>query len=181
VTTINRTIGTIIGVAMVVAFTALIVALVLSLASDQFPGIKTIGSEVRCLLGVPEAGSECVARQMADLSELRRALEDERKRLVDVDAAQEFVFTQGDRVKDRVTLVVGTLYRDAAAQTGLIRSFCWIIVDNEGLDPRVEVAVLNGDGRTEERQASLADLALLEMSERDVDAARAACPFPRVR
>lgn len=178
-TTIKGTLGTLIGVAMVVAFTALILVLVLSLASEQLPGIKTFGSELRCLLGVPDADSDCIKRQITALNEQRLILEEERKRLVDVAARQEFVFTQGDQLKDGVTLIVGTLYQDAAAQTGLIRSFCWIIVDSGGLDPQVEVAVMHGDGRIEVRQANPADVALLDMSARDVDAARDACPFPR--
>jgi hypothetical protein len=178
---IKEALGTVIGVAMVVAFTAFIVALVLSLTSEQLPVIKNIGSELRCLLGIPAADSPCVAETIDALNEQRRVLEEERERLDDVMAGQSFVFTQGKHLKDRVSLVVGTLYMDAAAQTGLIRSFCWIIVDNGGLDPRVGLAVMHGDGRIEELQASPSDLGLLDMSAHDVEAARGACPFPTVR
>ncbi|MEO0697851.1 MAG: hypothetical protein AAFY84_17350 [Pseudomonadota bacterium] len=121
---IKRMIGTAIGFAMVLAFTAGIVTLVLSLASEQLPGIKTIGAELRCIAGFPEAGSECVAQELAVLENERSALAEERERLGDVIAAQDFVFSQGDELKDGVNLVVGTLYANAARQTGLIRSFC---------------------------------------------------------
>jgi len=177
---IKRMIGTAIGFAMVLAFTAGIVTLVLSLASEQLPGIKTIGAELRCIAGFPEAGSECVAQELAVLENERSALAEERERLGDVIAAQDFVFSQGDELKDGVNLVVGTLYANAARQTGLIRSFCWAIIDNGGLDPRVGLAVLHGDGRIEDVAVRADDLTLLEMSAGDVDAARSACPFPVV-
>ena len=179
-TRIKEALGTVIGVAMVIAFTAFIVALVLSLTSEQQPAIKNFGTELRCLLGIPKADSPCVTEKIDALNEQRRVLEEERDRLNDVMAGQSFVFTQGKHLKDRVSLVVGTLYMDAAAQTGLIRSFCWIIVDNGGLDPQVGLGVMHGDGRIEELQASPSDLSMLGMSARDVDAARDACPFPRV-
>lgn len=177
---IKRMIGTAIGFAMVLAFTAGIIALVLSLASEQLPGIKVVGAELRCIAGFPQAGSECVAQELAALEDERRALEEERERLGDVIAAQNFVFSQGDELKDGVNLVVGTLYADATSQTGLIRSFCWAIIDNGGLDPRVGLAVLHRDGRIEDVAVRADDLALLEMSAGEVHAARTACPFPGV-
>lgn len=177
---IKRMIGTAIGFAMVLAFTAGIIALVLSLASEKLPGIKAIGSELRCISGFPEAGGECVAQELAALEAERRALEEERERLGDVIAAQSFVFSQGDQLKDGVNLVVGTLYADATRQTGLIRSFCWAIIDNGGLDPRVGLAVLRDDGRIEDVAVRADDLALLDMDANEIDVARSSCPFPGV-
>lgn len=177
---IKRMIGTAIGFAMVSLFTAGIIALVLSLASEQMPGIKTLGSELRCIAGFPQAGSTCVAQELAALEDERRALEEERERLGDVIAAQDFVFAQGDELKDGVNLVVGTLYADATNQSGLIRSFCWAIIDNGGLDPRVGLAVLHGDGRIEDVAVQADDLALLDMDASEIHAARSACPFPGV-
>lgn len=179
-TAIRHGIGTAIGVAMITGFTGLILALVLSLASEQMPALKNMGAELRCLAGVPAEDSACVRRKIAALNDQRRALEAEKQRLGDVIAAQSFVFTQGDKLADRVNLVVGSLYENAEARAGLIRSFCWAIVDNGGLDPRVGLAVMRGDGRIEMLEAGPADLALLGLSARDVDAARAACPFSEV-
>lgn len=177
---IKGTIGTGIGVAMIVGFTALILGLVLSLAAEQLPVIKTIGSELRCLTGFPEEGSRCWINKLAALDDQRRALEEEKERLGHVIAAQSFVFTQGVQLKDGVTLVVGTLYQDAAAKRGVIRSFCWIVVDSGGLDPRVGLAVMDGDGSIEDLKPDAADLAQLAMTASDVSTARAACPFPEV-
>ena len=177
---IKSMIGTAIGFAMVLAFTAGIIALVLSLASERLPGIRSLGSELRCIAGFPAADSDCVANEMAALEAARIALEEEYEQLGDLIAAQDFVFTQGDELKDGIHLVVGTLYADAARQSGLIRSFCWAVVDHGGLDPRVGLAVLHGDGRKEDVSVRASDLALLEMVAGEVDAARAACPFPRV-
>lgn len=179
-TKLRNIIGTAIGVAMISGFAALILALVLSLASGQFPALGAIGEEVRCLAGVPKDGSACMVRKIAALEDQRRALDEERKRLGDVIAAQSFIFSQGEMLKDGVSIVAGTLYRDAASQTGLIRSFCWLIVDNEGLDPRIGIAVMQSDGRIEEIVPDPRRTAVIDMNARDVDAARAACPFPRV-
>lgn len=177
---IRNFIGTAIGVTMIVGFAALILALVLSLASGQFPALKKIGAEARCIAGFPENVSPCMMRMIAGLHDQRRALDEERQRLGDVIAAQSFVFTQGDELRDGLNLVVGTLYEDADAQTGLIRSFCWVIVDHGGLDPRVGLAVMRDDGRIEELAPDAQQRALLDLSAREVDAARAACPFPQV-
>lgn len=105
---------------------------------------------------------------------------EDHERLGDVIAAQSFVFSQGDELKDGVNLVVGTLYADATGQTGLIRSFCWAIIDNGGLDPRLGLAVLHSDGRIEVVAVRADDLALLEMNASDINAARSSCPFPGV-
>lgn len=177
---IKNIIGTAIGVTMITGFAALILALVLSLASGQFPALASIGDEVRCLAGLPKDGSACMMRKIAALDDQRRALEEERKRLGDVIAAQSFVFSKGETLRDGLSIAAGTLYEDAASQTGLIRSFCWVIVDNEGLDPRIGLAVMQSDGRIEEITPDPRRLAIIDMSARDADAARAACPFPRV-
>jgi hypothetical protein len=124
VKTVKETLGTLVGVVMVIAFTSFIGALVLSLTSEQLPAIKHVGAELRCLLGIPKADSPCVTEEIDALNEQQRVLEEERDRLNDVMAGQSFVFTQDKHLKDRVSLVVGTLYMGAAAQTGLIRSFC---------------------------------------------------------
>lgn len=179
--TIKSGLGTAIGVAMVIAFTAFILAMVLSLASEQLPAIRTAGAELRCLLGVPEANSTCVINKMAALEEQRRATKIERKRFMDVMAEQNLVLTQGKKINDRIYLLVGTLYEDTATRTGVIRSFCWASLDIAGIDTRFGLAVMYGDGRITELKPDPADLALLEMSARDVDDARAACPFPRVK
>lgn len=177
---IRDRIGTAIGVAMTIGFAALILALVLSLAAGQFPALRGFGAELRCLVGLPEDGSACMTRKLAALDAQRRALDEERQRLGDVIAAQSFVFSQGAQLKDGITLVAGTLYQNAAAQTGLIRSFCWAVIDNGGLDPRVGLAVKHGDGRIEELTPDARQRALLEMSASAIDAARTSCPFPEV-
>lgn len=177
---IRNFIGTAIGVTMIVGFAALILALVLSLASGQFPALRKIGAEVRCIAGIPADGSRCMMDRIAALNAQRRALDEERQRLGDVIAAQSFVFTQGEELRDGLNLVVGTLYEDADAQTGLIRSFCWVIVDNSGLDPRVGLAVMREDGRIEELAPDAQQRAQLALSTPEIDAARAACPFPKV-
>jgi hypothetical protein len=175
---IKHVIGTAIGVAMVVAFAAFILALVLSLASEQLPAIKTIWTDVRCLAGFPEINSACVREQLAELRLQRLGLEEERERILGIIGAQRLVFTQGKQLKDGISLVVGTLYQDGAAQAGLLRSFCWAIVDNPGLDPRVGLAVKHADGRIKDADIGAAELALLGISGRAASAARAACPFP---
>lgn len=165
---------------MVIGFTAFLFALVLSLAAQQIPAIGKIGADIRCLAGIPAAGSTCVAERIAALDAQRRAVEEERERLRSAITGQSFVFAQGPQLKDGVSLVVGTLYRDAAAQRGLIRSFCWAIKDSGGLDPRVGLAVKRDDGHVEEVSVGVAELAVLELSASDVDDARALCPFPQV-
>lgn len=176
--TIKTFLGTVLGFAMVVTFTMGVSALVLSLAAEQFPEVTSIKATLRCIAGVPDDDSQCVSDLVATLRLEREAIERERQQLSDDIAKQNFVFVEGEKLRDSVSLVVGTLYQDASQQTGLIRSFCWVIVDSGGLDPRVGIAIKHSDGRVEDVALDRADLALLQLNAQDVDAARAACPFP---
>lgn len=184
-TAIKTLFGTIIGFLMVVAFTGSIAATVISLAMPDKTALKAAWAELRCLAGYPIAGSDCVqdivraanaARSEADRA--RDLAEDARKAAEDALAKGNLKFEQGPAIKTGVSLVVGTIYLDVAAQSGLVRSFCWAIVDEGGLDPRVGLAVRGADGQIAVLPLSQDNLELLEMDAADLSAALAACPWP---
>lgn len=175
---IRSALGTAIGTAMAAVFAGGVSLLVLSLTAEQLPVIKTVGSELRCLVGIPADGSACQRDMIAALRDQIEKLELEQDDLGDQIATQSFAFTQGEELKDGISLVVGTLYEDARGRRGLIRSFCWAIVDAGGLDPRVGLAVMHRDRRIESIATGAAEVALLEMSASEIDAAREACQFP---
>ena len=140
---IKGAIGTAIGFCMAAGFTCLILALVYSLASEQMPALKSIWPELRCVAGFPENGSSCASQEIATLEDELRNSEQERKRASDAIVGDRLVYTQGEKLKDGVYLAAGTLYQDTAAQTGLIQSYCWVVADISGLDPRAAVAVMS--------------------------------------
>lgn len=180
-TSIKNTFGIAIGVVMVASFAAALIALVLSLASTQMPGINSAASELRCWAGVPQQGSTCMLNELAELRDEKQHLREEREKLSDMVAAQSFVFSEGEKLKDGHSLVVGTLYEDANARTGLIRSFCWVIIDKGGLDPRVGLAVMEKDGTVHPIYATDQSRAVLNMPLDVQMDATMRCPFPDIQ
>ena len=70
------------------------------------------------------------------------------------------------------------IYQNAVARSGIIRSFCWAIIDSSGLDPRVGLAVRDGNGQIEAINLSASERDQLDVSPSDIDAARQTCPWP---
>jgi hypothetical protein len=182
---IKRMLGTAIGFVMVLVFTGAIAALVLSLALPNKAILKDAIEDLRCLAGYPSAGSTCAQDQIrqadaatAAANRQRAAAEAARQAAEDALVSGDLEFAQGPELKYGVSLVVGTIYQDAVTQSGLVRSFCWAIVDSGGLDPRVGVATRDATGAVTVLDLSDADLALLELDASEVSAALASCPWP---
>lgn len=162
------------------AFVLAIAALSLLILKEEIPALQTALSDVRCFVGMPEQGSSCVRDQLDALKREREAVEEERERLATMVGAQDFVFVEGDDLPDGGKLVVGTLYEDAAARTGLIRSFCWAIFDRGGLDPRIGLSIMQADGTVQPVSLRDTDLIVLKLARSDLAAVRAMCPFPDI-
>jgi hypothetical protein len=63
-------------------------------------------------------------------------------------------------------------------RTGLQRSFCWAIIDEGGLDPRVGLAVREASGQVSILPLSDDDIALMELEPGEAADAHASCPWP---
>ena len=181
-TAIKRILGTAIGFVMVLAFTGTITAIVFSLAVPDKTALREFWEEVRCIGGYPVAGSHCAqdAIRRADdavaAANKRRAdAETAQKAAEDALARGDLEFAQGPTLKDGVSLVVGTIYLDVASRTGLQRSFCWAIIDEGGLDPRVGLAIRDASGQTRVLPLSDDDIALMELEPGEAAAAHASC------
>lgn len=184
-TAIKRVFGTAIGFLMVLAFTGMITAIVISLALPDKTVLRETWQEIRCLAGYPVAGSDCVkaairrANDAVDAANQRRANAEAAQRAAeDALARGDLEFTQGPALKDGVSLVVGTIYLDVANRTGLVRSFCWAIIDEGGLDPRVGLAIRDASGQVSILSLSDNDIALMELEPGEAAAAHASCPWP---
>ncbi len=160
------------------AFVATTVALGLLILNTQLSIPDEWIATTRCALGVPAKDSACVADAIKAADDARFAANAARQLAEDALAGQNLVFTQGDPIKDGVSVVVGTIYQNAAARSGIIRSFCWAIIDSSGLDPRVGLAVRDGNGQIEAIDLSASDRDQLDVSLSDIDAARQNCPWP---
>lgn len=184
-TAIKTALGTAIGFLMVLAFTGTITAIVVSLALPDKTLLRNVWEDVRCLVGYPAIDSDCVLeaiRRAQDAVEaanqLREEAEAAQRAAEDALALGDLEFTQGPALKDGISLVVGTIYLDVTNRTGLVRSFCWAIIDSGGLDPRVGLAVRDASGQVNVFVLSDDDLALLEMDAREAAGAYSACPWP---
>jgi hypothetical protein len=184
-TSIKRILGTAIGFLMVLAFTGTIATIVLSLAVPDRTALHKAWAELRCIAGYPVAGSVCAQDLIRDANEATNAAKRQttiaevaQQAAQDALASGDLEFTQGPLLKDGVSIVVGTIYRDAINRTGLVRSFCWAIVDSGGLDPRVGLAVLNSTGQVIALDLTNEDLTLLELDENAIAAALVSCPWP---
>ncbi|MEO1221798.1 MAG: hypothetical protein AAFY42_10680 [Pseudomonadota bacterium] len=175
-----KALRTLLNTVLGLAFFAIIAALAWLILEPHVPELRTARDTLRCAIGMPAANSLCVQDMLADLDAARADVTRQRDALDATIAAQSFVFTQGEELADHISLVVGTLYEDASTQTGFLRAYCWAVIDNHGLDPRVGLAIREADGRTTSLPLSLSDLALLDMPLSDAESARAACPFTDV-
>lgn len=190
--TIKTAFGTAIGFLMVLAFTGTIAAIVFSLAVPDKTAIREFWEEARCIAGYPVSGSQCAQdairraddavaaanQRRAEAEEALRAAEDAQRAAEDALARGDLEFTQGPALKDGVSLVVGTIYLDVASRTGLQRSFCWAIIDEGGLDPRVGLAIREASGQVSILPLSDDDIALMELEPGEAAAAHASCPWP---
>lgn len=197
--TIKTVFGTAIGFLMVLAFTGTIAAIVFSLAVPDKTAIREFWEEVRCIAGYPVANSQCAqdAIRRADdavdaanrrraeaeaaqraAEESQRAAEEAQRVAEDALARGDLEFTQGPALKDGVSLVVGTIYLDVASRTGLQRSFCWAIIDEGGLDPRVGLAIRDASGQVSVLPLGHDDIALMELEPAEAATAHASCPWP---
>lgn len=191
-TAIKRALGTAIGFVMVVAFTGTIAAIVFSLAVPDKTALREFWEEARCIAGYPVSGSQCAQdairraddavaaanQRRAEAEEAQRAAEDAQRAAEDALARGDLEFTQGPALKDGVSLVVGTIYLDVASRTGLQRSFCWAIIDEGGLDPRVGLAIREASGQVSILPLSDDDIALMELEPGEAADAHASCPWP---
>ncbi|MEM6890136.1 MAG: hypothetical protein AAF636_18675 [Pseudomonadota bacterium] len=176
----TKAIRTFLSLLFGLGFFFMIAALSWLILEPHLPFLGETRDTLRCVAGIPAADSDCVQSILDELEADRADIERQKEALESAIAAQSFVFTQGEELKDHISLVVGTLYQDAAAQTGFLRAYCWAVIDNQGLDPRVGLAIREADGRVTALPLSVADLSLLDMQTSDIEAAREACPFEGV-
>ncbi|MEO1324299.1 MAG: hypothetical protein AAFV59_14965, partial [Pseudomonadota bacterium] len=136
---LKRMTGAVVGTACAYTFAAGVAGTVFVLLSSSVPAIENLTTELRCAAGVPPKGAQCVEDEIAAAKSAQAAAED-------AIAAQNFVFEPGPHFDGGMSVVVGTIYRNAASRTGPIRSFCWAIVDRGGLDPRIGLAIKEPGG-----------------------------------
>lgn len=182
---IKTVFGTAIGFLMVLTFTGTIAAIVVSLAVPDKTILRETWEELRCVVGYPVPDSDCMLdaiRRANDAvtaaNELRSEAEAAQRAAEEALARGNLEFTQGPVLKDGISIVVGTVYLDVTNRSGLLRSFCWAIVDEGGLDPRVGLAVRNESGQLNVLTLSGDDLALLELDASEAAQAYFACPWP---
>jgi hypothetical protein len=178
------------------AITASVFGLVAYAVAHKFiPPHDPFWADARCALGLPaqsdvkcvqEAqrrlereietvtlrGKEIEAKLAADLDSATKAREDAERAA----AGQDMVFVSGGAHNGK-TLVVGALYRDTAARSGLLRAYCWAIRDEGGLDPRVALARQEADGRIVVLPPDPAQMTDFQWTETDLVQARALCPW----
>lgn len=171
---IKNSLSTILGA----AFVAATVLLGLLILSAQLPGGQMAINQLRCLAGIPETGSACVQDVLRDARTAQSQAEDAQKQLLNALQGQNLVFVQGPKISDGASLVVGTIYRDVANQSGALRSFCWAIFDHGGLDPRVGLATREADGRITSLPIAPKDEALLKLGAAELAKVGRGCPWP---
>lgn len=173
------------GAVMAGTFGVGLIALTLSMIAPDFPIIREAFASGRCMIGMPATGSSCYADQIAaerqarlQAEEAQRAAEAALQAALDSAPGQDLVFVQGDDIADRISLVVGTIYRDARGQAVMVRAFCYANLDHAGLDPRVLLAVMDERGVIAAMPITNGDLVMLGITRSDLDVARAQCAFP---
>jgi len=184
--------GTAIGVAMVGAFATGIGALVLGLASEQLPALKTIGSEIRCLVGVPAQGSTCVSDQINALDDQRRLIEQERdtlaRQIAEYEARQHELEALNGQVENYsqfqdVTLPFGAVttgIRFASVLEPEAWSEAWCYLDRtvRGLPRKITLGNRAAGEAVRWTRVSDAQLRDADLTRAQLEQAKAACQFP---
>lgn len=162
-----------------------------AIAHKFIPPNDPFWTDARCALGLPtqqdikciqieidaaiQRGKEIEAKLNADIA-AQTAAKDAAERAA---AGNDMVFESGDAHNGK-TLVVGALYSDSAARTGLLVAYCWAIEDRGGLDPRVPLARRQADGRIVPLPVDAAGMANFNWNAADLETARNLCPWSKV-
>lgn len=133
--------------------------------------------DVLCAAGLTEfADDACVSERIDTVvADLRRDLD-----LADSGLTGRIVFTEGANVAG-LTVIVGTIYRDHAARSGVVRAICWGIQDRTGLDPRLTLAEMDASGVARALSVDAFERSAINIDLADIIAARNVCPWPDIR
>lgn len=162
-----------------------------AIAHKFIPPNDPFWTDARCALGIPtqqdikciqievdaviQRGQEMEAKLNADI-EAQKSAKDAAERAA---AGNDMVFESGDAHNGK-TLVVGALYSDSAARSGLLVAYCWAIEDQGGLDPRVPLARRDANGSIVALPIDAAGMAQFKWTPADLEAARNLCPWSKV-
>lgn len=162
-----------------------------AIAHKFIPPNDAFWTDARCALGLPtqqdvkciqveidaaiQRGKEIEARLNADIAAQTKAKEAAERAA----AGSDMIFESGDAHNGK-TLVVGALYSDSAARTGLLVAYCWAIEDRGGLDPRVPLARREANGAVVALPVDAVGMAQFNWSVADLEAARTLCPWSKV-
>lgn len=160
------------------AFVLTMLLMVLLIMATRFPQVNDGIEELRCWIGIPAAGSTCVSDILQAADDAFIDLQRDRDDALAALSGQNLVFSQGAEIKDRLSVIVGTIYREDGGASVPVRSFCYANLDHGGLDPRVGLLVQEADGSLTTLPITLEDLERIDATVEDVDAAKAACEFP---
>ncbi|QEW21468.1 hypothetical protein LA6_003679 [Marinibacterium anthonyi] len=184
--------GTAIGFAMAAAFSAGIIALVLSLAAEQLPGLKALGTQLRCIAGIPAEGSACVAEKFAALEAAHRAVEAERDDLVrqatEYEARRKELEALNGLVENYSQFQTETL-RFGKVSTGIrfasvlkpevwSEAWCYLDRDVRGLRRQITLGNQTSGEAVRWTRVSPAQLSDADLTRAQLDQAKAACHFP---
>ncbi len=136
-----------------------------------------LGSQLLCTAGLVEfAGDSCIGDRIEEAqARLRRDLD-----TANAGLSGRMVFTEGPKVAS-LTVIVGTIYRDHATRSDIMRAICWGIQDRGGLDPRLTLAEMDGDGTVRALAVDAFERSAINLDPADVAAARRVCPWPDPR
>lgn len=183
----------------VVSYAGLATAIgAVTLITGALIAVKAVPPDFRdkllCTAGyIDLAGQTCLAEQAAaaqaeaDAAAAKARQEaqaqvqaaNEARELAEHALVGRMVFEEGPEVGG-LTIVVGTTYVDHASRSGFVRSICWGIHDRGGLDPRITLAQLTAGGAPEAVDVDAYERSALNVDMQAIEAARAACPWPKV-
>jgi len=190
---VRHTFGTTVGLVLAVLFTAGTLALILSLASDRLPALKGIGTELRCFLGIPAAGSQCVLDQVNALHRereevarerdaLARQMAEHRERQQQLAAMEQQVsnysmFQAVDLPFGEVT--TGTRFASVLRPEEWTTSWCYMNRANRSaLSLRVDIGRRDFGQPVRWDRHTEAQLREARLTREQIEAAQAACRFP---
>lgn len=190
---LRHTFGTTVGLVLAVLFTIGTLALVFSLASERLPALKGIGAEIRCILGMPEAGSQCVMDEVNQLRRERETVARERDELARQMAAHQERQRQLEAMSEQVTnysqfrserisigeVTTGTRFASVLQPEEWTTSWCYLARSvRGGLNAHIEIGTRNAGQSIRWNRHSDAQLREARLTRDQIETAQSACRFP---
>lgn len=200
---ITRTFGYIVVTSFVLSVIGIVV---FSVVTRLAPPDAPIWRDVQCFIGSPARGdtacltvklreqAQAYAARTSDLEQKIAHVQEEKARIERAITDEDITFVESQYINDDGSLseeqpfiagvrtarkvVVGIVYRDGRASSGIDQGWCWATQDVPGMDLRVVIGKVGKDGRAQPVRPSDEAVEKVGWEPHQLGMVRGHCPWP---